>query len=130
MTNDEIAAVIFNETRSLSGENIFQARVNIAHAILNGESSGKRDKAAPTTAKVPEVEKVVYDNCLSAVSTMRVNAENKIDPTDGATNFNFRKNTWEGDFYGKKIKTHLGPFNNSYPSKDLPATGIYANTYG
>ena len=130
MTNEEIAAVIFNETRSLSGEGIFDARVNIAHAIVNGEATGKRDKAAPTTAKVPEVEKTVYDNCASAVVTMRLNVGNKHDPTDGATNFNFRKNDWMGDFYGKKIKTHLGPFKNSYASKDLPATGIYANTYG
>ncbi len=129
MTDEQIAAVIFNETRSLSGDNISSARTNIAHAIYNAEQTGRRDKAAPTTAKVPAVEKLTYEACKTAVNEMRTNVRNKVDPTDGATNFNFRKNNWRGDFYKKKIKTQIGPLFNSYPTTDLPATGIYANTY-
>ena len=130
MTDTEIAGVIFNETRSLSGEKMFDARVNIAHAVVNGEKSGSRAKSSPTEVTVPDVEKATYENCISAVAAMRKNVGANSDPTGGATNFNFRKNNWTGDFYGKKIKTQIGPLNNSYPTTDLPASGIYANTYG
>jgi hypothetical protein len=52
------------------------------------------------------------------------------DPTNGATNFNFRSDDDRSNFLGTlEIQTQVGPLNNSYPTKDLPSAGIYANTY-
>lgn len=131
LTDEQIANIIFNETRSLSGEKIAEARKNIAHTILNAlASSDRRPKTAPAEAHVPKQESDTYTHCIAAVAAARKEDANKIDPTHGATNFNFRKNDWRGDFYGLKIKTQLGPLKNSYPTDNLPASNIYANTYG
>jgi hypothetical protein len=131
LTDKEIANVVFNETRSLSGENIEQARKNVAHSIINAQAaSGARPKTGPTVAHVPKQESDVYDACTAAVAAAREDRSKKLDPTGGATNFNFRKNDWRGDFFGLKISTQIGPLDNSYPTADLPASNIYANTYG
>ena len=130
LTDQQIANVVFNETRSLSGIDIDTARVNVAHAIINGMQLARPPLAAPSTAKVPDAEKAIYASCVLAVATARANLLKETgDPTDGATHFNFRKNNSRGDFQGHAIKTQIGPLKNSYPSDDLPATGIYANTY-
>lgn len=129
LSDQQIANVIFNETRSLSGTDINTARINVAHAIINGLQLARPPVAAPSSARVPDVEKAVYANCVQAVASARANILSGTDPTDGATHFNFRKNDWRGDFQGHAIKTQVGPLANSYPSKDLPASGIYANTY-
>lgn len=131
LTDKEIANIIFNETRSLSGAKVVDARKNIAHSIWNAQAnSGGRPKTGPTSAKVPKQEGDAYDQCTNAVVAARLDRAKGVDPTSGATNFNFRKNDWRGDFYGLPIKTQTGPLNNSYPTADLPAANIYANTYG
>jgi hypothetical protein len=131
LTDKQIANIIFNETRSLSGDNISTARKNIAHSLINAQQkSGKRPKTGPTVAHVPKQENEIYTACTDAVTAAREERTKNLDPTAGATNFNFRKNNWCGDFYGLKIKTQVGPLNNSYPTDDLPASNIYANTYG
>jgi hypothetical protein len=131
LTDKDIANIIFNETRSLSGDTIAEARKNIAHSIINAQAAkGKRPKTGPTTAHVPDQESGTYDACVQAVADARADRAKQLDPTKGATNFNFRKNNWRGDFYGLPIKTQLGPLDNSYPTADLPASNIYANTYG
>lgn len=129
LTDKQIADIIFNETRSLSGPSIQDARVNIAHVLLNGDTrlGNRRPMTAPATAKVPDAEKTIYAQCVLAVTIMRGHAE---DSTEGATNFNFRPSTSRSDFFGLPIKTQIGPLNNSYPTPELPASGIYANTYG
>jgi|GEM_PF-3815274 len=131
LTDKEIANIIFNETRSLSGEGIDEARKNIAHSIINAqESIGRRPKTGPTIAHVPDQESDTYSACAEAVTAAREERAKRLDPTGGATNFNFRKNNWRGDFYGLKLQTQVGPLDNSYPTTDLPASNIYANTYG
>jgi hypothetical protein len=131
LTDDQIANIIFNETRSLSGEKIAEARQNVAHSIINAQAkSGKRPLTGPTVAHVPKQESDAYDACVAAVKAARDAIAKNIDPTSGATNFNFRKNNWKGDFYGLPIQTQVGPLDNSYPTADLPASNIYANTYG
>ena len=131
LTDSEIANIIFNETRSLSGGSISEARKNIAHSIINAQAAtGKRPKTGPTVAHIPKQESTTYELCVAAVSSARDERKIKIDSTSGATNFNFRKNNWKGDFFGFKIKSQIGPLDNSYPSDALPASNIYANTYG
>lgn len=131
LTDTDIANIIFNETRSLSGNDIHIARKNIANAIVNGAALLKnRPATGPTKVSVPAVEKGTYEDCVQAVADMRAERKEKIDSSMGATHFNFRKNNWRGDFYGKKICTQIGPLDNSYPTDDLPKSNIYANTYG
>jgi hypothetical protein len=84
LTDEQIANIIFNETRSLSGEKIAEARKNIAHTILNALAlSDKRPKTAPAEAHVPKQESETYQHCTAAVAAAKKEAVNKIDPTHG-----------------------------------------------
>lgn len=127
----QIANIVFNETRSLSGVHIQKARVNVAHAVVNAdEAPGRRPLSAPIHATVPPAESITYNYCKQAVAEMREQRKRGEDPTGGAKNFNFRNNDSRANFYNIPIKTQVGPLNNSYPTSDLPRSGIYANTYG
>ncbi len=135
LTTEEIGNIVFNETRSLSGEGIEEARVNVAHAIINadqkwGENRSTYAGSASTTANVPEAEQEVYQASQAAAANAVNQQQQGNDPTNGATNFNFRQNDSTSDFYGYPIQTQNGPFDNSYPTPELPASSIYANTYG
>jgi len=132
LTDAQIANIIFNETRSFSGENVADARRNIAHAIINGDEAlgANRPATAPTTANVPAGERERYQACEAAVSAAREQRRNGLDPTNGAMNFNFRNTDSRDPFYGVQIQTQIGPLNNSYTGGGLNATGVYANTYG
>lgn len=131
LTDTQIANIVFNETRSLSGDQIADARKNVAHSIINAQArSGARPKTGPIVVHVPKQESGVYEACKDAVNAAREDRKKNLDTTSGATNFNFRKNDWRGDFFGLKIHTQVGPLTNSYPTPDLPASNIYANTYG
>src|SRR6266851_4127500 len=69
LTPEEITNIIFNETRSLSGANIAEARQNLTHTIMNGDErlGNRRPTTAPTTADVPPGEQPVYEECRQAV---------------------------------------------------------------
>jgi RHS repeat-associated protein len=134
LTDAQVANIIFNETRSLSGNGIDTARQNVADAILNGDEAedagkGKHPITAPDTATVPDAEKGTYAKCQKAAKDAREQRKKGEDPTKGATHFNLRPNDSTGDKDGNPIRTHNGPFNNSFPTQELPATGIYVNTY-
>ena len=131
LNRQQIAAIIFNETRSLSGAEINSARKNIAHVILNHVSAGTRlPLMAPAVAIIPASESSIYQNCLEAVDLAQEELAEGIDPTKGATNFNFRRNASESKFFQMPVHTHAGPLHNSFPTAALPSEGIYANTYG
>ena len=125
----EIAAILFNETRSLSGDKIKQARNEIAHAIINGdkkwgEKRNKYARTAPTDASPPLEESCIYRDCMDVAKKSVVEDEEGIDPTDGAYFFNLRKTDSTIDFQGKKNHTSTGPLDNSYTDYK------YVNTYG
>lgn len=131
LTTDQLANIIFNETQSLSGPGIEQARVNIAMTILNAEKQGKaRPMTAPASETVPPVEKAIYADCLKAAQKAIADQKKGDDPTKGATHFNFRSNSSPNPFFGFALRIQFGPLRNSYPTPALPASGIYANTYG
>jgi hypothetical protein len=131
LSDTQIAGVVFNETRSLSGPPIQRARTNIAHTIINADSAGgNRPRTAPATANVPAAESGTYTSCLQSVQLARLEKARGTDPTNGARNFNFRPNASRANFYNLPLQTQEGPLSNSYPTTDLPASGIYANTYG
>jgi RHS repeat-associated protein len=132
VTEEQIGNIIFNETRSFSGENLASVRYNIAQAIINGdrEYGDKRPQTAPTTATVPDLERTVYGLCREAAKDAKADNSKGIDPTDGATHFNFRNNSSQKPFYNYPISTQVGPLNNSFTGKGLNASGVYGNTYG
>ena len=129
LVDSQIANIVFNETRSLSGAQITDARVNVAHAIMNANVNGSMPVMASKMARVPRVELSAFSSCVAAVQTARNNVKEGTDPTSGATNFNFRKNASRADFFGLKLMTSVGPLDNSYQTEELPKSGIYANTY-
>jgi len=130
LTDAQIANIVFNETRSLSGTGIDTARTNIAHAIMNALGSQHRfPMMASSVASPGPLEKAAMLACTDAVTKARANVTAGTDPTKGAQHFNFRKNALQGAFQGHAIRTSNGPFANSYPTAALPASGIYANTY-
>jgi hypothetical protein len=131
MTPQALANIVFNETRSLSGKDIYQARVNIALSILNAEKAKlHRPLTAPVTASIPHVEEAIYVDCLRAANEALADTKKGTDPTNGATHFNFRFGASRNPFFGFAVHTQIGPLQNSYPTPALPATGIFANTYG
>ena len=129
-SDEEIGNIIFNETRSLSGPDIRSARINIAHAIINAEVSHHRfPKMAPSTANPPEAEANTYAACQEAAEAARFMVMAGLDPTNGATHFNFPRGKSHRVFQRHKIHTSIGPLKNSNPSAQLPKGHIYANTY-
>ena len=134
LSDEEIANIVFNETRSISGDGIDEARKEVAHAIINGDSressgKGKRPKTAGTKVKIQKSEQKIYDQCKDATEDARVDVMNSVDPTNGAIHFNLRDDDNVKPFQGHQNRTQNGPFDNSYPTDDLPDEGIYINTY-
>ena len=134
LSDEEIAAVVFNETRSYSGQGLARARADMAHAIVNGDErlGTLRPVAAATTAKVPPSERSAYNECLEAVRQARAERSLGYDSTNGASHFNQRGNAHLGNFQRGRFQTQSGPFTNSFPTKGpngLPATGVYILTY-
>jgi RHS repeat-associated protein len=132
LTDQQIANITFNETRSLKGKNADKARSNVAHAIINGDErfGRKRPITASTTARVPTSERSTYQSAVDAVARARAEERAGIDPTQGATHFNLRSNDSTRPFQGSRMTTQEGPLDNSFPTKALPAQNIYVNTYG
>lgn len=133
LTDEQIANILFNETRSFGGPELDQARYNAAQAIINGDNAlGEgRPMSAPMTVTVPPQEQKAYQACMEAAIQAKTDNMNGIDPTQGAMHFNFRNNNSTSPFMGSyPISTSVGPLNNSFTGKGLNGSGIYANTYG
>jgi hypothetical protein len=132
LTSKQMQNIVFNETRSLSGRGTSLAQRNVAHVIMNGDEArgAKRPITAPATANVPATERRAYTDAGRMV--LRAQAERSLgyDPTRGARHFNMRPNASRGNFQGAPITTQVGPLQNSYPTRTLPSSGIYVNTYG
>ena len=130
LSDQQISNIVFNETRSLSGPTITDARVNIAHAIINTAASSHRFPVMASAVAHPgPAEKSILAECVTAVRTARRELLAGKDPTLGARHFNFRKNAFSGAFQGHALKTSVGPLDNAYPTAASPSSGIYANTY-
>jgi hypothetical protein len=145
-TQEELAAIIYNETASLSGVGIYDARLAIGFVAINREGAGILGGIAPFTLsrqeqlaiknKVPSAI-TAYLMSLRAAST----ALNKCgsDPTQGAKEFNLRGSSSKSPRRGVPVLLQFGPFNNSYPTvgnpnvlviEQLPASGVYINIFG
>jgi len=116
LTEEQIANIVFNESRSFSGPTIDEARTAIAHAIINGdESRGRgRPSTASASATVPDVERGQYQSAATAVQLAVAQRSVGFDPTGGAMNFNFRNPGETGQFFKLNPVMTIGPFNNSF----------------
>jgi hypothetical protein len=134
LTDEQVANVLFNETRSFSPgadpSELVNGRENVAHAIINGDrremASGiARPQSAPTVAHVPGQEHATYNACLDAARQARAA---DVDPTNAAVHFNFRNNSSQAPFMGFPIQTSNGPVANGYAGGGLGAQ-VWMNTY-
>lgn len=131
----QMAAIIFNETRSLSSTaaaDINHARMKIAHMVNNGErrarhTGSKRPRTANDfiAGRIPSVEARTYADILKSVEKAKHNAENGIDPTGGAIYMYLADNPTYVR-YGTFLFSE-GPFRNSFPNTDVPSRIVYIN---
>ena len=130
----QLAAIIYNESASLSGTGIDATRLDIAYVALNRPKPGG---IAPDTLTQAAMAAIRNANPLaiaayrSAVAVAACALDYpKNDPTHGATLFNMRPNNSTKPFYGVPLLIQNGPFHNSSPSSVLPSSNIYVNIYG
>ncbi len=138
LTQTQVANIVFNETRSLSGPGIDEARETITHAIINGDlaQGSDRPETASTTASVPAAERGIYQETLGATIVAEAQYAVGEDPTNGAIHFNLRNGSSIADhrLFGE-VSTQVGPLNNSYSTYDpvtrtgLKSTDVYVLTY-
>ena len=135
-TAEELANIIFNETESLSGPGIHEARIAVGQVAVNRERPGRVDTGiAPAKltkrardALANEVAAVV--NAYSDAKSAAADAQCRKDDTGGAKGFVIKGNSLKEKRYGRfPVLQQFGPFNNSNATQDLPATGVYINTF-
>lgn len=121
LTTQQVTNIVFNETRSLSGDAVSEARTNVAHAVINGDETrgDRRPLTAPSAATVPAVERAQYREVEGAVRLALSQRSVGFDPTGGAMNFNFRNPNQSGSFFGIDPVLRVGPLDNSYPTGPL-----------
>ncbi len=132
-----LAAIIYNETASLTGPGILDARIFIAHVTVNRRNADILSGVAPSQLSrsaraairngVPSANMAMAQSLLAASLALSGCDQ---DLTNGARFFNFRPNASLNLFFGQPVQTQVGPLNNSAPSPGLPGSGIFANTYG
>lgn len=129
----QVTNIVVNETQSLHGSDVTlsDAHQSVAHAIINGDNAkgDNRPITAPDKVSAATQQTQSYKDTKADVQCACQDAAKGVDPTNGAQNFNLRPNDSTKPFQGADIQTQSGPFRNSFPSKDLPKTGIYVNTY-
>ncbi len=150
----QVRNIVFNETRSLSGGKIKEARSEIAHMVINRFTS-QADSASGkiTVGTYPDTASDVLPSRISAGEQKTLQNIGQIvtnaiadralgdDPTRGTNSYNFRDLTrWHLTGY-RGLSTQKrygltpvpsliqGPFDNSAPSKDLGPTDIYLVPY-
>ena len=118
LTLSQIGNIVFNETRGMSGDDLDEWRINIAHVIINGAARFGADR--PTTApdttatNLSPDEQLLVNETRSAAIAAQNQTDYGIDPTNGALHFNTR--TTKEDYPWRPI--HHGP--NEKPSMISP----------
>lgn len=126
LDDEQIRNIVFNETQSLSGDDLPAARVQIAQAIMNADTrwGPLRTKHAGTApsyiehAPDPRQQGILSD-VAAAVIMARTLHMIGIDTVNGATNYNLR--TMESSrppSWGKTftLEKSWGPFQDSVGS--------------
>jgi RHS repeat-associated protein len=145
LTDEQIGNIVFNETRSLSGPGIDDVQRRIAHIVINADErwGARREQHARTASKelpttLSKAEKSNLETIGSLVSAVRSDRAEGLDPTNGTVFFGFRdvnnykRTGFKGVMTARRqrgtqvpVGGILGPFNNSFPTKELGPNGIY-----
>lgn len=148
LTVHDVGLSVFGETRSLrdrpgSNEPIRVARQKIAQAMINDAELSHRtgkprnkvhDPVQPSkdVLRRPE-ERAAYESSLQAAREAYLSGH---DPTNGATHLKVPvtpdRSNWKfprGTAEGLAISTQSGPYNNSFPNRDVPSRIAWVNTY-
>lgn len=144
----DLGLIIFNETKSFtdrpdSNMPLDAARQNMAHAIMNADKlyGFNRQTLASTALPIEPSVNALNDPTTRAAYQASMKAAREAfldwqDPTNGAVHLNSRGDpgtyNWKTKKMtgpGKPIKTHLGPYNNSFTKGDTPYSTVWLNTY-
>lgn len=147
-TVHDLGLRIYRETKSYSdrpdaNEPIDAAREKMAWTIVNGDQKWgfDRQKHASTALPIEASPQELRDRATQAAyqSSMKAAREAYLgwqDPTHGALHLNARTDPGQYNWKprgmtgpGKRIKTHSGPYNNSYTKGDTPSSAVWLNTY-
>ncbi len=97
LTDDQIGNIVFNETRSLSGDGIDAARADLAGTIMNADAAWGSQRSmfagtAPSSLPngISSGEQQTLSSIRSTVGAVRSSRALGFDSTHGATNFNLR----------------------------------------
>jgi len=141
LTVSEVGNIVFNETRSLSGDigNLYYARVCIARSIINGSNAHgvRRPQTAPASSPSPSILRNRTENAAftssqgAAQDAFSAFGTNAGDFLGGAEHFNFRQNSSTTPFQGHQMRLQFGPFDQSVNSPGLSKCNscTYANVY-
>jgi hypothetical protein len=132
LTTQEVGNIVYNETRSLSGPGIEEARLAMAHAIRNGEDvpRGRPPSAPDVVSGVPPTETAAYQASQDTAAQADAERANGIDRAQGGTHFNVRSGSSTAPRGSEQFVTHFGPFNNSYTGADVKTkTNAYVVIY-
>jgi len=147
-TVHDLGLRVFNETQSFSdrpdsNEPIDLAREKLAWSIMNADKKWgfDRQKQASTASPIePSVQMLnspaardAYDSSMKAAREAYLGWK---DPTNGAGRIFFPTTPSQENFSppphnppGYRIKTHSGPYNNSYRKGDVPSNTVWISTY-
>jgi hypothetical protein len=97
-TDKKIAIKVYMETKSLihlkkpNPQKNTDLRKQVAHALYNSLMAGSLPdlRRIDTLELYSKNEKDAYASCINAVEVVKAEREKKIDPTNGATNFNIK----------------------------------------
>jgi len=124
LTIDQLTRIIYNETQSMDGPSIDQARVDMGHALVNGSHLRRPPTHAPDTirGRLTRPQRRILARCGRA-ARLAIDEDNQhIDPTNGAVHYNERetasRDIWDSDHGGPNERPSqvFGPFDNSYNS--------------
>jgi len=145
LTVHHIGLIVFNETQSFTdsdkaNDTISGPREKVAHVVINGDSRFGHKR--PVTARPIEPSakalkdpytRKAYDSSLAAAREAYLSP---IDPTQGATHFQFLTNAdrsnmkfRHGTREGLPLTTQSGPFHNSFLGNHVRSHQVYVNTY-
>jgi len=124
LSSEQVANIVFNETRSLSGLGIDTGRGEIAGSIINadeywGPDRGRNAGTAPEflgKRGLSPSELETYDSILAIVEDVRIGRALGYDLVMGATNFNMRPYWSEAaPFWNRTLQSQsiTGPFGNT-----------------
>jgi len=142
LTVHQVGLSVFGETQSLSdqpgsNEPIGAAREKVAHMIMNGARlrGARRPSVHPPIEPSSEALRnpavlAAYESSMGAAREAFLSGT---DPTQGAIYLYLPvtpdRSNRQFPNASVPLRTQSGPYNNSFPNKDVPSSRAWVNTY-